>query len=132
MITRVPQLTNDLFQYYGQDLQISGTGSLLIANLATLSQQRVIRRLMTSTPNYIWHPTYGAGLSGVIGEPLTDDLLTEIRSIITANLLLESTVSPNPQPQIFLNTIQGGLYCQINYSLNPTLEPIVLNYQLSM
>lgn len=131
MITRIPQIINDLYQYYGNDLQITSSGDLFVADLAILSQQRVIRRLSTPNGGFIWDTSYGAGIPGYIGEQLSSDNFDSIKSLILSNILLENTVSPNPEPQIFLNVIQGGLFCQIQYSLNPTLQPIVLNYKLS-
>jgi len=131
MITRIPQIINDLYLYYGNDLQLTSSGDLLIANLATLSQQRVIRRLSTPNGGFIWDTSYGAGAPSYIGQPLSSDNFESIKSLILSNILLESTVSPNPEPKVFLNVIQGGLFCQIQYTLNPTLQPIVLNYNLS-
>jgi len=127
---RTPQVLNDIYQNYGQDIQVSITGDLLISNGSTRSQQRVLRRLLTSPLDYIWHTDYGAGVGNFVGQALSSDLFDEIRSLINSQIFLEDSVSQTPPPEIFLQTIQGGLWCQINYTENPTQQPIVLTFNV--
>lgn len=124
----IPQVINDVYLVLGNDFVLSSTNDLLLANGSNLSQQRIIRRLITNPPNYIWHSDYGAGLPTYVGQPLTSDNFDTIKGTITSQIFLESSVSQNPQPQILLSSIQFGLFCQINYTLSPSLQPIVLTF----
>src|SRR5690606_33296481 len=124
----IPQVINDAYLVMGNDLVIAPTGDLLLANGSTLSNQRIPRRLLTNPPDYMWHSEYGGGLPKYIGEPLTSDNFDNIKSSITAQIFLENSVAQTPAPEIFLQTIQFGLFCQINYTLSPSLQPIVLTF----
>lgn len=143
MISGSPQILNDLYLNNGDDLQLVSPkgGDLLLANSSTRCNQRVVRRLTTNPLDYIWQPSYGAGLAGFVGQPLTSDdygqdvtsdNVDNIRSIITSQIFLENCVSQTPPPQIFLNTIQFGLFCQINYTESPSLQPIVLTFDIGI
>ena len=59
----------DLAHEFGADLQAGPTGDLALADGAALGRQRVLRRLLTNPGDYIWHPTYGAGLARFVGHP---------------------------------------------------------------
>ena len=74
----------DVYHVFGSDLVVSANGDLLTADTVNLSQQRVLRRLLTNPNDYIWQPTYGAGLPQKVGDPF--DVAT-IDSIITAQML---------------------------------------------
>lgn len=93
----------DIYHYWGNDLVASGTGDLQTVNGTTRGQQRVLRRLLTNpatptTPgDYIFEPTYGAGLPAFIGQPIDKQ---KIAAAIRAQMLLESTVAQTPAPVI--------------------------------
>lgn len=127
---RSPQILNDIYQNYGQDIQVSTTGDLLVSNGVNRSEQRVLRRLLTSQLDYIWHTDYGAGIGNFVGQALSSDLFDQIKSLITSQIFLEDSVAQTPQPEIFLQIIQGGLWCQINYTENPSQQPIVLTFNV--
>lgn len=127
----IPQVYYDAYLNMGDDLQLSSTGDLLLANGSTLSNQRIIRRLVTNPVTYIWNPEYGAGLPTFVGQPVSSDNFDDIKALITSQIFLEKTIAQNPQPQILLQTIQFGLFCQINYTLSPSLQPIVLTFNVS-
>ena len=71
---------SDLNHFYGGDLSLSATGDILKVDGSTQGQQRVLRRLLTNPAlmdssgkvtvvgDYIWHPTYGAGLPRMVGD----------------------------------------------------------------
>lgn len=59
----------DIAHQWGFDLKLGPTGDLAVATGSILCQQRVLRRLLTNLLDYIWHPSYGAGLAGFIGRP---------------------------------------------------------------
>ena len=62
-----------------------------------VSQQSVLRRLLTNPGDYIWHPEYGAGLPQKIGSVLS---VADIKSVVAQQLALEASVAPNPPAQL--------------------------------
>lgn len=90
----------DLFQWYGNDFQVNVNGDLLSADGTTWTQQRIVRRLLTSQGTYLFHPEYGAGLGRFIGDNLSPDLFQEINNICVTQILLEKAVAKNPRPTV--------------------------------
>ena len=129
-LRNIPQALSDIYLNQGTDFTLSATNDLLLADGSTLSQQRIVRRLVTNPLDYIWAPTYGAGLPNYVGQPITVDNFDNIKSLITSQIFLESTVNQTPPPEILLQTIQFGLFCQINYTLSPSLQPIVVTFNV--
>lgn len=130
MTTPIPQLLCDISLNFGQDISLSSQNDLLTVSELERSKQRVLRRLLTNPGDYIWHTDYGAGLPAFVGQSLSGDRFDEIRSLITSQIFLEPSVSQIPEPQILLQTIQGGLFVQINYTESATKQPIVLTLDL--
>jgi phage baseplate assembly protein W len=122
------QQTYDLDNNFGQDLILAAGNDLANVSDVTKSQQRVLRRLLTSPGDYIWHPTYGAGLPAYVGKALTNDVYAAIQSTIISQIFLEASVAKTPTPVIKLQTIQHGLLVQINYTVNPSGQPVVLAF----
>lgn len=125
-----PQTVYDVFQNFGQDLALSAQNDLLTCTGEIRSQQRVLRRLLTMPGSYIWNPTYGAGLPSFIGRYLSSDRFDEIRSLITSQIFLEDSVAQNPAPVILLQTIQGGLFVQITYTISQSQQQTVLTFEV--
>lgn len=124
-------LTYDIDNNFGNDLSYSGSNDLQVSSLIIRSQQRVLRRLFTNPGDYIWHPTYGAGLPEYIGQSLTGDRFHQIKSRIISNIFLEESVSKIPTPVITLTPIQGGLFCEITYIEQATQQPTVLSFNIT-
>ena len=129
-LRNIPQILSDIYLDYGDDFMLSPTNDLLLADTGILSQQRVIRRLVTNPLDYIWYPSYGAGLPSFIGQPLSLDNFSNITALTKSQMFLENTVSQNPPPNILFQTIQNGLFCQINYILSPSLQQIVITFNV--
>lgn len=129
---RINQNLYDIDQNFGNDINLSALNDLNTVIGVQRSQQRILRRLLTAVNGYIWEVGYGAGLQQDIGEPISPDLFDKIKSLILSNIFLEDSVSQNPQPVISLQTIQDGLFCQINYTENPSRNPIVLTFSVSL
>jgi hypothetical protein len=87
----------DLALQFGGDLAVGPTGDLLLSDGAALTQQRVLRRLLTNPGAYIWQLTYGAGLGQFIGQP---DAPAAISAVARGQLLLESVVATTPSPVV--------------------------------
>jgi hypothetical protein len=121
----------DVYQYFGEDLVPSNLGDLLTADGITLTQQRILRRLLTNPGGYIFHPTYGAGLPSYIGQLLTTQLYNLITGLIVQQMYLEQTVSQNPPPVIKITQNYGAFYYQISYTQLPAQTLQTLTFTVS-
>lgn len=130
-LSPLPQDIYDIYHRFGNDLVFSSNGDLAVVTGLPRGEQRILRRLLTNPLGYIWHADYGAGISASIGLALSATFYEEMKSLIQSQIFLESCVSQNPPPEILLQTIQTGLYCQINYTDNPTKTPAVINFDVS-
>ncbi len=115
----------DLYLDWGGDFALSPTGGLALVDGTKLTQQRIIRRLLTILGAYIWHPTYGASVPIRIGDNLDEQL---IRSVITSQIMLESSVAPYPVPQITLRPIYDGVSVTIVYADAQSGEQLTLSF----
>jgi hypothetical protein len=104
---------NDAFLTWGGDLQANAAGDIALASDLDLSQQRILRRLLTNLQDYIWQPDYGAGLGGFVGRPATGQI---IEATIGNQMLLEPTVLQTPPPAIsVLVQPNGQVFADIGY-----------------
>jgi phage baseplate assembly protein W len=92
----------DLALQYGGDLAVGPTGDLALADGAVLTQQRVLRRLLTNAGDYIWQLTYGAGLGQFVGQPGAP---AAINGVTLAQMKLEAGVATSPAPTV--STVAG-------------------------
>lgn len=130
-IAAYPEITYDIDHNWGQDLSLSATGDLQLVSNTDRSNQRILRRLFTNPVDYCWHADYGAGIGQFVGQPFNDTTQDQINMRITSNIFLEATVSHTPPPVISMQSIQGGIYVGINYAQAVTLQPTVLNFNIS-
>lgn len=121
----------DLYHYFGDDLSVSHTGDLLLADGLILSQQRILRRLLTNPGDYIWDLTFGAGLPQYIGLALTSSLYKEITGVIVSQMYLETTVAQSPTPTVSLKAKQDSLFVSITYFDAATGQLQVLDFTVS-
>ena len=87
----------DIGHQWGADLDLSQTGDLATVDGSTAVLQRILRRLLTNSGGYIWNLTYGAGLSGFVGQPLSPP---KIAAIVRTQMLQETAVMTSPPPGI--------------------------------
>jgi hypothetical protein len=80
---------------WGGDLSVGPTGDIGVAPVQTEVQQRIIRRLLTNTGDYLWHVNYGGGFGSYIGKPYSSAL---IEGTVLAQLQYEVLVATNPSP----------------------------------
>lgn len=118
----------DIAHQFGGDVGLSATGDLATVSGNERSAERVYRRLLTNPGDYIWHPTYGAGLPQKVGS-LTD--AKEIEGLIRTQMKLEPSVSPSPTPVISVSPITNGVSCQISYVSLPDKQPTALSFSVS-
>lgn len=104
----------DIALDYGSDISLGPTGDLALSDGPQLTQDRLLRRLLTSPRSYLWHLQYGAGLPAMLGKPV---FTTRIKAIIRAQVLREATVARNPPPVIDVTATTTGLvYATIKYA----------------
>ena len=104
----------DLNHLWGNDLAWSSTGDLAVTSMPSLTQQRVLRRLLTTPGEYIWSVGYGAGLAAFVGQP---GAAIAIKAAIRGQISKEAAVAQFPAPVIDLAPDQAGsLYVSIRYA----------------
>jgi hypothetical protein len=119
---------SELNHTVGGDLVIGPTGDLSLSSGLQRSQQRILRRLLTNPGDYIWNPTYGAGLPSYIGT-LAD--LGKVRSVIRQQMLLEDSVAKQPEPQVAVTAIQNGLQVSVRYQDAQSKTPAILSFNVN-
>ena len=119
----------DVAHIYGQDLQVSASGDLLLAAGDTETQQRILRRLFTNQGDYIWQLNYGGGLPAQVGQPQN---ALSIEGIIQQQLALETTVATIPVPVVTVTaTPDGTTVATIKYADAVTGKTNVLQVPVS-
>jgi hypothetical protein len=130
----------DLAHIYGNDLQASLSGDLLVASQSATGVQRCYRRLLTNPPlknsagrvtasgDYTWQQGYGAGVARKVGSPID---VPGMRALIKAQMALEKAVQQNPPPTISLTPSLNGLAANISYVDANTATPQFLNFDVS-
>lgn len=117
----------DLFHYWGSDLSLSPTGDLAPVEGVERSKQRVLRRLLTNPGDYVWHPTYGAGLPRFVGANLDAGKLA---GLIRGQMLLEASVSRSPAPTVAVQPIANGVSIRVTYTALPDRQPVALSFSV--
>lgn len=119
---------NDLYHYFGGDLNASATGDLQPVDGTTRGQQRILRRLLTNPGDYIWHPDYGAGLPSYVGAVIDT---AEIQALIRGQMLLEDSVASTPEPVVTVQEIAGGMTVNIQYTDADSKTPQALSFNVT-
>jgi phage baseplate assembly protein W len=113
---------------FGGDLGVGPTGDLMSSDGAALTQQRVLRRLLTNPGDYIWQLSYGAGLAQFVGQPGAP---AAIAGVARAQLLREAAVAATPTPVIATSVLDNGtVTLSINYADAATGDTSVLSFSL--
>lgn len=131
----------DVYHYFGDDLTASATGDLLLASPSDTGVQRVYRRLLTNpqlsdpngnpvaSPDYTWHPTYGAGVPRKVGAPGNVPVTT---ALIRGQMLLEAAVAPSPAPVIQLTQVETVVSAVIKYTDSQQKTPQFLEFDINI
>ena len=126
----------EIYQDFGNDLQVTTNGDLQSVDGVDLSNQRIIRRLLTTPitvsnpPDYLQNPTYGAGLPTFIGQRNTPEIYNKIKALIISQIYLEPTVSQNPPPEIELSGLTDTLNGTITYTYAATNQQVVVSFTI--
>ena len=89
----------------GSDLSVGSGGDLAIATGDEASRERVLRRLLTNTGEYIWQLAYGGGLAGFVGQIAN---IAAIQAVVRAQMLLEPSVARAPAPVADILSVGNG------------------------
>jgi hypothetical protein len=95
----------DLWHQFGSDLAVGATGDLSAVAGSLAGQQRVLRRLLTNPGDYIWQPTYGAGLGKFVGSPVA---AAQIQAVVRSQIFKEAAVARSPEPVVEVAANAGG------------------------
>jgi phage baseplate assembly protein W len=121
----------DISHQWSSDLAIGPTGDLASVSGPLLGQQRVLRRLLTSPGDYIWHPDYGAGLARFIGQPVN---ALQIRAVVRSQIFKEAAVARLPEPVIDVQAspdgATGAVYVHIRYVDGPSGQTQTLSFSV--
>jgi phage baseplate assembly protein W len=116
----------DLGLAFGGDLAIGPTGDLALADGAALSQQRVLRRLLTNPGDYIWQLAYGAGLGQFVGQPGAPNILA---GLVVRQMRNETGVGLSPAPKVTAAAgIDGSVTMSVSYTDAATQQISTLNF----
>jgi len=96
----------DLSLQFGGDLAVGPTGDLAVADAQALTQQRVLRRLLTNPGDYIWQLGYGAGLGQFVGRPGVPALIS---GVIRTQMQFEPQVMQSPAPSVSASVSDDGI-----------------------
>ncbi len=104
----------DIAHIWGSDITLGPAGDLALASGLEEGRQRVLRRLMTTLRNHIWHLEYGGSLPLAVGQPADADA---IEGVVRQQLSLEACVAATPEPGVSVATDgQGGTFLQVTYT----------------
>jgi hypothetical protein len=118
----------DLDLLFGGDLSVGPTGDLALTDGSTLTEQRLLRRLLTNTADYIWQLTYGAGLGQFVGQPGAP---AAVQAVARAQMLLENAVAHSPAPIIdAAATVDGTVTMTIRYADAATGQSNILAFTI--
>lgn len=118
----------DANHFWGEKLEVSATGDLALSDGIDLSNQRVIRRLMTILGEYCWHPEYGASVPIRIGDTLD---LVLLEGVIREQMALEASVAAQPEPTMTFTPIFSGVFVSIRYTDALTGKQIDLEFEVT-
>jgi hypothetical protein len=119
---------SDAFLPWGTDLLVGPTGDIALVSGTVYGSQRVLRRLLTNSPDYIWHTDYGAGLGKFVGNA---DSPPAIEGTIRSQITLESSVAQAPSPAIVISVDPAGLvFVDIEYVDSAVGAPQLLSFSL--
>jgi hypothetical protein len=95
----------DIDLWFGGDLSVGSTGDIALATGSFLTEQRVLRRLLTNAGDYIWQLGYGAGLGQFVGQPGAPAI---IAGVTRTQMLREAGIAATPAPVIAADSAVDG------------------------
>jgi hypothetical protein len=118
----------DLALQFGGDLAVGPTGDLTVSDGVGLTQERVLRRLLTNAGDYIWQLGYGAGLAQFVGQPGAPAAMA---GVTRTQLLQEAAVARTPSPVISVQDGGDGTFVlSLSYADAPDGTTSVLSFSV--
>ena len=117
----------DVYLEWGCDLSSSPTGDIMLAAGTDAITQRICRRLLTNTGDYIWQLDYGASLGMFVGSPANPG---SIEAVIRSQLALETGVPTDPVPTVSVavaDPANGIVSSTITYAAPASRAPVVIS-----
>ena len=115
---------------WGGDLILTPSGDIASVDGDQLTQQQIIRRLLTAVQGDVFHLDYGAGLPQRIGRPARERV---IQAIVQSQIKLEATVAEVPVPVITVRetTESPGLFViDIKYTNRISGVAVAISFEL--
>jgi len=100
---------------WGGDLSVGPGGDINVAPPEVELPQRICRRLLTNSGDYIWHTGYGAGLGSYVGKPYSQGA---VESTILSHLQFEQLVNRNPAPTVIAADSASGAFSVVSVTVN--------------
>ncbi|WP_416052746.1 phage tail protein [Cupriavidus basilensis] len=129
----------DIYHLWGEDLNVSPSGDLLVANESDTTTQQILRALLTNaafsdasgnpiaSADYSDHPTYGASLPRRIGSTMD---VGAIRAVVRSVVFGFPQVARSPAPAIDVSPFADGVSINISYLNLVTGETDTLSFDL--
>lgn len=118
----------DLALQFGGDLSVGSTGDLALTDGSDLTEQRVLRRLLTNSGDYIWQLGYGAGLGQFVGQPGAP---AAISGVARTQMLQEAAVARTPAPVVTTTADVGGtVTLSLRYADASTGQTSLLSFSI--
>jgi phage baseplate assembly protein W len=118
----------DFSVLFGGDLSVGPTGDIALADGPALTQQRVLRRLLTNAGDYIWQLDYGAGLGRFVGQPGAN---AAIQAVVRTQMLQEAAVAASPAPVISAAASHDGtVNLTVQYSDTTTRQTSAISFSV--
>lgn len=98
--------------YYGGDLLLENDGISVVSGSEEV-RQRLLRRLLTNSGDYLWQLDYGVGLQAMIGNVVVP---AAMQAKIRAQVLKDKGVDPYQPVEVSVSSgINGACFCKISY-----------------
>jgi hypothetical protein len=117
----------DINLVWGGDLSVGSNGDLALVSGPVQTNQRVLRRLLTNSGDYIWNLGYGGGLATFVGSTAN---AADVEAVIRNQLGLESAIAANPAPTVLMQTVSsvgGCVTAEITYSMSSSDDLVNLD-----
>lgn len=130
----------DASHFWSNDLSVASNGDLAVADGDTLSQQELLRALMTNpqladsagnplaSPDYTWHADFGAGIPRRIGKTLN---VSELRGAILTTIKTIAGIAASPTPVVTVTPFNNGAAVTIQYADAVTGQVSTLSFDIN-
>lgn len=115
----------EVYHWWSDDLSFGATGDLRLTDGIEAGQQRVVRRLMSTSDELRFHSGYGAGLPAWVGRPQD---VRKIKAVVQAGMRREEAVLQTPPPVVTVDPLLNGLFVSVRYVDSRTRQTKLLQF----